>query len=116
MEIKWNFRKQPPRPVNEISVREGVPSWKMSMCSRHRGFLWNIVCVRGLDRVSPNLDPSAPSLLCSRTKKGFLENEYLFDEKIEAPGKFVCVRGLKNGFWENEYLFDEIIKSVRRTR
>ena len=36
---------------------------------------WKIVCVRGLDRA-------------------FLENEYLFDEKIEAPGKFVCVRGL----------------------
>ena len=38
---------------------------------------------------------------CSRTRSGFLENEYLFDEKIEAPGKFVCVRGLNKGFWEN---------------
>ena len=44
-------RKQPPRPINEISVREGVPSWKMPMCSRHR-VSWKFVCVRGLDRVS----------------------------------------------------------------
>ena len=40
--------------------------------------------------------------MCSRTRSGFLENEYLFDdEKIEAPGKFVCVRGINTGFWEN---------------
>ena len=26
---------------------------------------------------------------------------YLLDKKIEAPGKFVCVRGLNKGFWEN---------------
>ena len=32
----------------------------------------------------------------------------MFDEKIEASGKFVCVWGLNKGFWEN-YLFDEII-------
>ena len=31
------MRKQPPRPINEISVRRGgggVPSWKMPICSR----------------------------------------------------------------------------------
>ena len=44
------YRKQPPRPINEISVRdsrEGVPSWKVPMCSRHRGLLENCMCVRG---------------------------------------------------------------------
>ena len=61
----------------------------MRICSRHRGLMENRIC--------------------SRTRWGFLENEYLFDEKIEAPGKFVYVRGLNKGFWENEYLFDEMI-------
>ena len=45
-------RKQPPRTINEISVQEGVPSWKMPMCSRGIEVSWKIVCVRGLDRVS----------------------------------------------------------------
>ena len=39
-------RKQPPRPIKKISVREGVPSWKMPMCSRHRGLLENCMCSR----------------------------------------------------------------------
>ena len=43
---RLHFRKQPPRPINEISVREGVPSWKMPMCSRHRGLLENCMCSR----------------------------------------------------------------------
>ena len=60
----YKLRKQPPRPINEISVREGVPSWKMPMCSKHRGLLencmcsrtdlvsWKILGVRELDRAS----------------------------------------------------------------
>ena len=40
------LRKQPPRPISEISVREGLPSWKMPMCSRHRGLLENRRCSR----------------------------------------------------------------------
>ena len=54
-------------------------------------------------------------IMCSRTRQGLLENQYLFDEKKEACGKFVCVRGVNKGFWENYYLFDEIIRSFRRT-
>ena len=32
--------------INEISAREGVPSWKMPMCLRHRDLLENCKCSR----------------------------------------------------------------------
>ena len=79
--MEFDIPKAATETYNEISVRRGVPFWKMPICSRHRGLLEN--------------------RMCSRTRKGFLENKYLFDEKIEALGKFVCVRGLYKGFWEN---------------
>ena len=68
------IRKQPPRPINEISVRRGggYLNGKCVISVRGIGVFWKIVCVRGLNRAS--------------------WNKYLFDEKIEAPGKFVCVR------------------------
>ena len=31
---------------NEISVRRGVHTWKMRICSRHRGLLENRMCSR----------------------------------------------------------------------
>ena len=39
----WKIRKQPPRPIAEISVRRGVPSWKLPICSLilEKGFLEN---------------------------------------------------------------------------
>ena len=77
-----HIRKQPPRPIDEISVRQGYLPGKC-LYVRGIGVSWKIVCVRGLDRTS------------------WKTNTYLFDEKTEAPGKFVCVRGLNKGFWEN---------------
>ena len=41
------------------------------------------------------------------TRSGFLENEYLFDEKIEAPGKFPSVRSKIRASWKKQYFFDK---------
>ena len=38
-------RKQPPRPINEISVREREGTFLENACVRRIGVSWKIVCV-----------------------------------------------------------------------
>ena len=39
---KAEYSHQPPRPINLT----GLPSWKMSICSRHWGLLENNICLK----------------------------------------------------------------------
>ena len=58
----YQLRKQPARPIAEMSVQRG-------------SFIENPYLFNGIRCFG----------------KGFLENRHLLDEKIEAPSKFVCV-------------------------
>ena len=78
---RWRVaRKQPPRHIAEISVRRGVPSWKLSICSLifKKDFPENPYLFDSKKKCSWKI------VICSVAKKS-------------APGKLVSVRWLFKG-------------------
>ena len=65
----------PPRPINEIFVREGyLPGKYLNV--QGIGISWKIVCVRGLDRTSWKMN-----IIYQYNRI------YICSKSIEAPGK-----------------------------